>query len=701
METFADLSTLDSVIKAYDSLCIEEKNIEKEINELLTDETWIESSIGSLRKEMPNMSLIESDAKQLSSLIQFTSQLADSVSYKVRRLDLAKTRVTQCLQRIEDILDLKFCTDGIQKALTNEDYEQASAHIHRFLSMDETMLRRSAAEEVLSNDSVKGLNGNDMNASSMDEAFARLHEAEIKLKNIVMKKFDEAVRDDDVASVERFFKIFPLLNQHTEGLKKFSNYLCTKISEKALIKNVSNASSVSHSDKLTQLYESIAKIIDIHQPLVETYYGPGKLVSVIEVLQKECDRLSKRIIEDFKAKKNLSQIVGLVTKSLKPSSSYQTITKVDPRDLDQLLSEIIILNNRSETYLRFIVKRSKNDIEVAFPETSEDQTERSNKLSQIETIIRNCELSHLIHEINGIYVLMEEYFIRESTIKAIQLDCVEPSGHLTSSMLDDVFFIIKKCIKRALSGGSIDVVCAMINHSVSLLETSFCDAMNERLRYGYPSTATISGAAAALDLSQAYNAIQAGRYLQTASDVEKAKTLFLTSLNNLDTACEYVKTLKTTITEDVKKTGVSQKHQNEKLESCLSDLVSLTGRFKSITTSGLGQLCSTVLKPRIKTWIDAFISSNHNLTEEDISNYEASDGLRPFMQTFIISIDAIIKSLKESLTQNNSDTLLSLFSTELTQRLGDAVLKCSYNKVSSFNYSSNYLCFFFIQLPYR
>ena len=140
------LNTLESVIKAYDMLCLEESSVEKNMNELLAQEKSLDSSMTRLRKEMPDMSLIESDAKQLSSLIQFTSTLADSVSYKVRRLDLAKTRVSQCLQRIEDILDLKFCTDGIQKALSSEDYEQAAAHIHRFLSMDESMLRKSAAE---------------------------------------------------------------------------------------------------------------------------------------------------------------------------------------------------------------------------------------------------------------------------------------------------------------------------------------------------------------------------------------------------------------------------------------------------------------------------------------------------------------------------------------------------------------------------
>ena len=31
-----------------------------------------------------------------------------------------------CMQRVEDLLDLKFCTDGVQRALHDEDYEQVS-----------------------------------------------------------------------------------------------------------------------------------------------------------------------------------------------------------------------------------------------------------------------------------------------------------------------------------------------------------------------------------------------------------------------------------------------------------------------------------------------------------------------------------------------------------------------------------------------
>ena len=37
--------------------------------------------------------------------------------------------MVECSQRVEDILDLKFCTDGVQIALQNEDYEKVRSQI--------------------------------------------------------------------------------------------------------------------------------------------------------------------------------------------------------------------------------------------------------------------------------------------------------------------------------------------------------------------------------------------------------------------------------------------------------------------------------------------------------------------------------------------------------------------------------------------
>lgn len=60
---------------------------------------------------------------------------------------LPQTRLYNVIQRADDILDLKFCTDGVQTALRNEDYEQAAAHIHRYLSLDQSVIELSRQGE--------------------------------------------------------------------------------------------------------------------------------------------------------------------------------------------------------------------------------------------------------------------------------------------------------------------------------------------------------------------------------------------------------------------------------------------------------------------------------------------------------------------------------------------------------------------------
>lgn len=65
--------------------------------------------------------------------------------------------------------------------------------------------------------------------SAVDASLVMLQEAEQKLKVIVAEKLDEAVAAVDLAQVERFFKIFPLLGLHQQGLARFGQYLCTQV----------------------------------------------------------------------------------------------------------------------------------------------------------------------------------------------------------------------------------------------------------------------------------------------------------------------------------------------------------------------------------------------------------------------------------------------------------------------------------------
>ncbi|KAK3594356.1 hypothetical protein CHS0354_031735 [Potamilus streckersoni] len=665
LETVENLTDMKQIQDAYLKLCKDEEELSKDLDNLLENQTTLEDKMIGLHKTLPNLQILQTDSKQLCSMVTFTSTLAENVSSKVRQLDLAKSRVTACMQRVEDILDLKFCTDGVQAALQNEDYETAAGHIHRFRSLDENVLKLSS----------------DMNqGTSLDTSFKHLHEAEEKMKTIVHNKFDASVQARDVASIERFFKIFPLLDLHEEGLTKFGKYLAAKLSEDAdkrlilVLKGTDSTdrrSNVLFADAITQLFEDVARIIEIHQPLVEAKYGSGRLITLLKIIQKECDRQSRKILGEFKSKRDFDSRLQHVQQSL-IFHKQLTVEKLDPKDLDVLLSEVVLLNTRTELYLRFLKRRAFGDLETAF----QDEDKRKEKEAEVDKVLQSCDLSRLLQEIIGSYITMEEYFMREMVLKAVVMDSTD-SGSQTSSMVDDSFFIVKKCVRRAMSSSSVDGVCAMINHACTILEQDFREVLFNRVRAGFPS---------GFDLTQAYNIVQSSiqQGKLQSSDIEKTKAQFLTTLNNAEVSSEYSKALKSNLEEEVLKLFAQCNEQSiAKLESCLSDLGAVANKFKDVLEFGFSQLTSSVIKPKIKPQIDAFLSTSHNISEEEFSNYEAND---PWVQNFIVVLDSMLGSFKESLTGTNYDKFVSLVTGECTMQLEKSVMKSVFNRLGGLQF---------------
>ncbi|WAR13627.1 COG4-like protein [Mya arenaria] len=544
LEALKHLTDAADIEKALEKLNKQEDDVNTELGFLLEKQAHLEDKMVSLHRTLPNLQKLETDSKQLSSMVSFTSTLAENVSSKVRQLDLAKSRVTSCIERVEDILDLKYCTDGVQQALQNEDYEKAASHIHRFRNLDENVLRMS---DIASE------------GSSLDTSFRLLHESEEKLRVIVSNKFDASVHSGDVASIQRFFKIFPLLGQHEEDEADKTLRLALHGTDPD-----DKRAKVLFADTITKLFEQIAKALEIHQALVESYY-------------EKCD--------------------------------------------------------------------------------------------EVEGFIQNCDTSRLMQELICSYITMEEFFMREMVLKAVVMDSIESGSH-TSSMVDDAFFIVKKCVRRAMSSSSVDGVCAMLNHACTILEQDFREVLFGRVRAGFPS---------GFDLSQAYNMVQSSiqQGKLQASDTEKAKTQFITTVNNAEVSCDYCKQLKTSLEDEVSKfySQGSQQSKN-KLESCLSDIGSAAAKFKDVVEFGFSQLTTAVIKPRIKPQIDIFLS-------DDYSNFEAND---PWVQNFIVAVDTVLGNFKESLTSNNYEKFVSLIMNEITTTLEKAVLKTSFNRLGGLQF---------------
>lgn len=560
---------------------------------------------------------------------------------------------------MHDILDLQLCSEGVATALRNEDYEQGAAHVRRYLSMDQKILERTADD--VSEDRV-----------TIAGSLATLQQAALQLRTVVTRKFDDAVKSEDLASVERFFKIFPLLGMQDEGLGKFCLYLCAKLQETSQknlrsaleIKSSDERASVVYADTMTLLFEGIARIIEIHQPIIETYYGPGKLLKTVSILQKECDRQIKRIFAEFMKNRSISKKV----QSINEYTRKQIADKTDPKTLDLLLQELTLMHTRAELYIRFLRRRIVNDLTVG----SSDEEQCKHQIDEFESMIKNSELSHAMQEVLGAYLALERYFLEESVNKALGMDTLDQDQQ-TSSMIDDVFYIVKKCVRRAISSWSVDGVCAVVNMACGILEGEFANRLKSRLRQGYP--------AGYLDLAQAYSAlqtsIQQGR-LQT-SDTEYARLMFLAYLNNADVSVEYVETLSKSLSADIDSSFPHmQQKDRDKIDSCLADMKGVINTLRAVIDYGMEQLRSSAVKPRITPWVDSFLSVSHQVNEDELLRYETDE---PFVQTLVMNLEGLLEAFKSSLTTANYDALIGILTSEVTIRLEKVVLKSTFNRV--------------------
>ncbi|KAM6942775.1 conserved oligomeric Golgi complex subunit 4 [Xenentodon cancila] len=671
METISSLTELEDLESVYRQLCSEEKEVEAELDRLVGQEGSIHKKMLALQRMGPSLQLIAGDASQLSGMTTFTCSLAENVSRKVRQLDLAKTRLYNVIQRADDILDLKFCTDGVQTALRNEDYEQAAAHIHRYLSLDQSVIELSRQGEE---------------SSAVDASLVLLQEAEQKLKVIVAEKLDAAVAAVDLTQVERFFKIFPLLGLHQQGLARFGQYLCSQLASKAeenlLLATGGNLGEkralLIFADTLTLLLEGIARVIETHQPIVETYYGPGHLYTLITHLQQECDHQAQKIVDKFIQQREYHSKFQIVQNSMMKSVPGE---RLEPRELDPVLTEVTLMNSRAELYLRFLRRRIMADFEVGDAQSITQEHQQN-----VEKLLKHCSLSRAMQELIGYYIPMEEYYMRESVNKAVAMDTYE-KGQLTSSMVDDCFYIVKKCISRALSSSSIDCLCAMINHANSVLESDFREVLCNKLRQGFPATTLQDiqrGVSSAVSLMQ--SSLQQGKFNTLGIESnENAKAAFLVTLNNVEVCSENIATLKRNLENDCSKLfsqGVASGEQ-AKIESCLSDLINTSTKFKDLLQEGLTELNTTAVKPQVKPWISSFLSISHNIEEEEFNDYEAND---PWVQQLIVNLEQLMAEFKTALSPVIYDTLTSLMTSLISIEMEKTVLKCSFSRLGGLQF---------------
>ncbi|GLD74621.1 conserved oligomeric Golgi complex subunit 4, partial [Lates japonicus] len=157
------------------------------------------------------------------------------------------------------------------------------------------------------------------------------------------------------------------------------------------------------------------------------------------------------------------------------------------------------------------------------------------------------------------------------------------------------------------------------------------------------------------------------------------------TLNNVEVCSENITTLKRNLENDCSKlfSQGGGSGDQAKIESCLSDLVNTSTKFKDLLQEGLTELNTTAIKPQVKPWISSFLAISHNIEEEEFNDYEAND---PWVQQLIVNLEQLMAEFKMALSPVIYDTLTSLMTSLISIEMEKTVLKCSFSRLGGLQF---------------
>ncbi|KAI3920503.1 hypothetical protein MKX01_000842 [Papaver californicum] len=544
-----------------------QRNLDLELENHLPQRINLEKKLNNLQKNAEVLEIVKSDSESMLSNVRSTCDLADQVSGKVRELDLAQSRVHSTLSRIDAIVERGNCIEGAKRALETEDYESAAKFVQTFLKIDEKF--------------------GDSNGGSDDQR-QQLLDSKKKLEGIVRKKLSNAVNQRDHSTIMRFIMLFPLLGLEEEGLQVYVNYLKNVISVRSrlefenLVERIDQSRGRDFVDCLTSLFKDIVLAVEENDEILRNFCGEDGIVYAIIELQEECDSRGSLFLRKYMEFRKLSRVESGIISYSKNVLSAGTVEGPVPREVELYLEEILTLTQLGEEYTGFMVSKTQG-LRSVDPELGPRATKA----------FRNGSFSKVVQEITGFFVILEEFCMVENVRKAIKIDEHAPDSLITS-MVDDVFYVLKSSCRRAILTSSMNTVLAILSGAMNLLSNEYQEALQHKMR-----------------------------------EPNLGAKLFLGGVGVQKTGTEIATALITLMSV------FPAPADREKIKSCLSELGEMSTGFKQALNAGMEQLVSTVT-PRIRPVLDIVGTVSYELSEAEYAENEVND---PWVQKLLHAVE--------------------------------------------------------------
>ncbi|KZO95834.1 COG4-domain-containing protein [Calocera viscosa TUFC12733] len=638
------LTTLPSIVSALAAVQSDESAIFISLSKLLSDRQPIANSLTRLKDLIDRIEELEDDADGLVAKVSVTARTAEVVGGKVSALDEEMKRVREAADRVGLIMELKSSLAAIQSDIDAQDWEAAARHCSQAMSVPTEVIEGAFAEKTVPT------------ADLPLPPSQTLEDVRKTLLQTFQRHFSIAAQRRDSAAVSRFFKLFPAIGWEREGLQAYSDFVVELVRGRQPISG-KTSSPLYYISMMTALFESIALIVDQHQPVVEKYYGPGKMIPVVVCLLEQADKVIHTLIdgwEDERAmKRKLTEARDASFAALNPVNGNKKgqMTDVedggpDPREIDKVLTEAAGMAGRWGLFRRFLLDRLKSDPapeengdantsgDGIRPYSDGDESDEDQSASVLE-MIDGCGCQKAMNSLlKTYYEPLELWYLRSVIDRAHRLSSVETSQAAPQTTTpDDSFYILRLVLHRLVSCSSIPTLDRMCKLVEELMERDYGGVLRRKLE----------------DVYRGVQSMPAGKEKERVE--RESRTNFIICLNDLDVSASHMERL----TDDLLESPLIPQNflvrEIESARSRISSLLSLVPKFRSILKSGLEQLFNQLVRPRLRALMsDIYKDVSYMLDEDGYANAEYQDVVK---KRFVKSWEAVLEGFKDSFTEAN------------------------------------------------
>ncbi|ADV25550.1 Intra-Golgi transport-related protein, putative [Cryptococcus gattii WM276] len=668
----------------------------------------------------------EEEDEGLLERVRRVWETSERVGGKVRRLDVEVGRVKESADIVSEVIDLKNSLVTLSSAIAKEDWESASRACRRAMSVRKQVIDGNFAGSVVPT------------SQYPLPPSQTLQELRDILLQTFRSEFDAAVKRKDQPGVSRFFRLWPAIGAEEEGLEAYGNFVVGLVKARSPTAGKSS-SPLYYLTSLTSLLESIAHIIDQHQPVVEKYYGRGRMSAVVGRLVGESDRAVRNLVEGWEEERRVGRLIGDTKSSsflllsnpsllpplfpsLLPSNANPITLATLANSTTSALPNLSSASHLIQSYTHGGRKSSPAPAHSRTPSQAGGQQEHEQEGPDPRDVDK--VLGELV-ALGGRWALFRRFIWsriadededgsqengekkeekEESPEKPyeVQMEILEQSGsqraieNLLKVYYEPLeFWFLRMSIEKAHKIDTADLTTEP--HLSSILDDTFYLlklVLSRLLSCGSLSTLKNMRRKIAevvekdytdvirRKMDNVYSLAGGGDRAEREKREKDQREAFGIYLNDLDVSADYMERLIDETLQRLPQVYIEPEMASVKDE--LEGFKDIGNRFRSVCKTGLEQLFNQLTRPRLRPILDdAYRDVNYVLDDDAFQEAEELDLVR---KRFVKSWDSLILGYRETFTEHNFQTFFSLAVEVLVRHWEKMILSMRFTELGAIRY---------------